>query len=407
MADTILVVNAGSSSIKFSVYGVGGASDLALTLKGQVDGIGTHPRLRARDAGGRPLVDQTFSSAEISDVAVAMGRVGAWLRQYLHGAMPVAVGHRVAHGGPAYRVPVAVDDDILATLERLVPLAPMHQPYNLHPIRTIQERFPRTVQVACFDTGFHQGHPDVADRFAIPEALYLEGVRRYGFHGLSYEYIARALPSVAPEIAQGSVVVAHLGSGASMCAIKGGRSVDSTMAFTGLDGLPMGTRCGQIDPGVLLYLVSEKGYGAKELERFLYHESGLRGLSGISNDVRDLLTSEDPRARLALDYFVYRVARELGALAAAMQGIDAVVLTAGISENSPEMRARICGGAAWLGLRLDEAANRAGGPRISTPGSQVSAWVIPTDEERMIAEHTLKVWREQAVPKASRVSGEK
>ena len=340
-------------------------------------------------------------------MAVATGRVGAWLREHLPGAVPVAIGHRVAHGGPDYSAPVTVDDDILAALERLVPLAPMHQPYNLHPIRTIQKRFPGTVQVACFDTAFHRGHPDVADRFAIPEALYDEGVRRYGFHGLSYEYIARALPSVAPEIAQGSVVVAHLGSGASMCAIKGGRSVDSTMAFTGLDGLPMGTRCGQIDPGVLLYLVSEKGYGAKELERFLYHESGLRGLSGISNDVRDLLASEDPRARLALDYFVYRVARELGALAAAMQGIDAVVLTAGISENSPEMRARICGGAAWLGLRLDEAANRAGGPRISTPGSQVSAWVIPTDEERMIAEHTLKVWREQAVPKPSRVSGEK
>jgi acetate kinase len=293
---------------------------------------------------------------------------------------------------------VAVNNEILTALERLVPLAPMHQPYNLRPIRTIQERFPRTVQVACFDTGFHRGHPDVADRFAIPEALHREGVRRYGFHGLSYEFIARTLPNVAPEIAQGSVVVAHLGSGASMCAIKGGRSVDSTMAFTGLDGLPMGTRCGQIDPGVLLYLVSEKGYGAKELERFLYHETGLKGLSGISNDVRDLLASADPGARLALDYFVYRVTRELGALAAAMQGIDALVLTAGISENSPDMRARICRGAAWLGLRLDEAANRAGGPRISTQDSKVSAWVIPTDEERMIAEHTLKVCREQAAP---------
>jgi len=403
MADTVLVVNAGSSSIKFSVYDVGGASsDLALSLKGQVDAIGTHPRLRARDASGRPLVDQTFPVSEVPDVGAAMERVAVWLRERFAGVVPAAVGHRVAHGGADYAAPVAVDDQILKTLERFVPLAPLHQPHHLRPIRAIQQRFPRTLQVACFDTAFHRGHPDVADRFAIPEALYREGVRRYGFHGLSCEYIARALPRVAPEIAQGAVVVAHLGSGASMCAIKGGRSLDSTMAFTALDGLPMGTRCGRIDPGVLLYLVSEKGYGAKELERLLYHEAGLRGLSGISNDVRDLLASEDPRARLALDYFVYRVAQELGSLAAAMEGIDAVVLTAGISENSPEMRARICARAAWLGLRLDEAANRAGGPRISTPDSRVSVWVIPTDEERMIAEHTVAVWREQrAVPRVA------
>jgi acetate kinase len=391
MADLILVINAGSSSLKFSVYDIGGASGLVLSLKGQMDGIGTRPRLRARDAGGRPLLDQTFPAAEVPDVGVATGRVGAWLRERLPGALPVAVGHRVAHGGPDYPAPVAVDDGVLAALERLAPLAPLHQPHNLRPIRTIQERFPSALQVACFDTAFHRGHPDVADRYALPEALYQEGVRRYGFHGLSYEYVTRTLPSVAPEIAQGAVVIAHLGSGASMCAVRGGRSVDSTMGFTALDGLPMGTRCGQIDPGVVLYLLSEKGYDLKAVERLLHQEAGLRGLSGISNDVRDLLASEDPRARLALDYFVYHVARELGALAAALEGIDAVVLTAGISENSPEMRARICARAAWLGLRLDEAANRAGGPRISTPDSRVSAWVIPTDEERMIAEHTLAV----------------
>jgi acetate kinase len=313
----------------------------------------------------------------------------------------VAVGHRVAHGGPVYSAPVIVDDAVLAVLDRFVPLAPLHQPHNLQPMRAIGQRFPGVPQVACFDTAFHRGHAEVADRYALPDELYQAGVRRYGFHGLSYEYIARTLPAVAPGVVQGAVVVAHLGSGASMCAVKGGRSVDSTMGFTALDGLPMGTRCGQLDPGVVLHLLSERGYGVKEVERLLYQEAGLRGLSGSSNDVRDLLASQDPRARLALDYFVYRVGRELGGLAAAMGGIDALVLTAGIAENSAEMRGRICAQAAWLGLRLDEAANQAGGPRISTPGSRVSAWVIPTDEERMIAEHTLATWRRHREASAS------
>jgi len=390
MADTILVVNAGSSSIKVALFAIEAGRALRLTARGQIDGIGTQPRLRARDAQGATLADEKFSAADVADVPAAMAKVGEWLRAHLAGAVPVAVGHRVVHGGPAFAAPQRVDDAVLAELERLVPLAPLHQPSSLQPIRALQARFPRTPQVVCFDTAFHRAHPEVADRYALPEALYREGVRRYGFHGLSYEYIARTLPRVAPEIAQGSVVVAHLGSGASMCALHNGRSVDSTMGFTALDGVPMGTRCGQLDPGVLLYLLGQKGWSVKEVEHLLYHEAGLRGLSGLSNDVRDLLASDAPSARLALDYFVYRIAREVGSLAGAMNGIDGLVFTAGVGENSPDIRERVCARAGWLGLRLDDAANRAGGPRISAPGCRVSAWVIPTDEERMIAEHTVE-----------------
>ena len=390
MADTILVVNAGSSSNKVALFAIEAGRALRLTARGQIDGIGTQPRLRARDAQGATLADEKFSAADVADVPAAMVKVGEWLRAHLAGAVPVAVGHRVVHGGPAFAAPQRVDDAVLAELERLVPLAPLHQPSSLQPIRALQARFPRTPQVVCFDTAFHRAHPEVADRYALPEALYREGVRRYGFHGLSYEYIARTLPRVAPEIAHRSVVVAHLGSGASMCALQNGRSVDSTMGFTALDGVPMGTRCGQLDPGVLLYLLGQKGWSVKEVEHLLYHEAGLRGLSGLSNDVRDLLASDAPSARLALDYFVYRIAREVGSLAGAMNGIDGLVFTAGVGENSPDIRERVCARAGWLGLRLDDAANRAGGPRISAPGCRVSAWVIPTDEERMIAEHTVE-----------------
>ena len=391
MADTILVVNAGSSSIKFSLFALSGGRTLALASKGQIDGIGTQPHLRAKDAQGATLVDQKYAPAEVPDGPAALAQVGGWLGAHLGGEVPMAVGHRVVHGGPQFTAPRRVDDTVLAELERLVPLAPLHQPQSLQPIRALQARFPRTPQVVCFDTAFHRAHPEVADRYALPEALYQEGVRRYGFHGLSYEYIARSLPHAAPELAEGAVVVAHLGSGASMCAIRAGRPVDTTMGFTALDGLPMGTRCGQLDPGVLLYLLGEKGWSLKAVEHLLYHEAGLRGLSSLSNDVRDLLASDQPSARLALDYFVYRIARETGALAGAMGGIDGLVFTAGVGENSPDVRARVCTRLEWLGLRLDAAANRAGGPRISAPGCRVSAWVIPTDEERMIAEHTLEV----------------
>jgi acetate kinase len=396
MADTILVVNAGSSSIKFSSFEIGEGRTLRLVSKGQMDGIGTQARLRVRDAQGAALTDQKFGTDDVPDVAAAMLAVGAWLRSHLGGGWPVAVGHRVVHGGPLYSAPQRVDDTVLGALERFVSLAPLHQPHNLGPIQTIRTRFPDIPQVACFDTAFHRGHAEVADRYALPDALYQEGIRRYGFHGLSYEYIARTLPHVAPGIAQGAVVVAHLGSGASLCAMRAGRSVDSTMGFTALDGLPMGTRCGQLDPGVVLYLLDRKGWSVRDVERLLYREAGLRGLSGISNDVRELLASEAPAARLALDYFVYRIGRELGSLVAALGGIDGLVLTAGIGENSPEIRARICAGAGWLGVRLDQAANRAGGPRISAADSRLSVWVVPTDEERMIAEHTLEVVRRPA-----------
>jgi acetate kinase len=392
MSDTILVINAGSSSLKFSVYGVA-AAGIDLACKGQIEGLGTRPHLNVRDRSGAVLADADFSPEEVRDIPAAIGRVGAWLRERFGGELPMAVGHRVVHGGSLYSAPVVVDDEVYATLERLIPLAPLHQPGNLTPIRVMRERFPQLLQVACFDTAFHRSHPEVAERYALPEELYRDGVRRYGFHGLSYEYIARTLPTVAPEIAEGAVVVAHLGSGASLCAVSNGRSMDSTMGFTALDGVPMGTRCGQIDPGVLLFLMTEKGYGAREIERLLYHESGLKGLSGVSNDVRDLLASSAPGARLALDYFVYRIGREIGSLAAALGGIDGLVFTAGIGENSAEMRSRICERAAWLGARLDDAANHGGKTCISAAGSHPSVWVIPTNEERIIAEHTLALWR--------------
>jgi acetate kinase len=393
MPEAILVLNAGSSSIKFSVYALGEDDRPGLDSKGQIEGIGTRPRFVAEDAKGESLRDETFEIAGSDGHVQALRRLGGWLRERLADDQLVAAGHRVVHGGPDLTAPVTVDDAVLARLERLVPLAPLHQPHNLAAIKAIRAQMPGLPQVACFDTAFHRGHPELADWFALPRHLYDEGVRRYGFHGLSYEYIARTLPAVAPEIAGGRVVVAHLGSGASMCAIAAGASVDSTMGFTALDGLPMGTRCGALDPGVVLYLGRAHGMDADAIERMLYHDCGLKGVSGISNDMRDLLASDDPRAAQAIDLFVWRICRELGALAAALDGLDGLVFTAGIGERSPEIRARVCARAAWLGIELDEAANRAGGPRISTAGSRVAVYAIPTDEEQMIARHTLAVLR--------------
>jgi acetate kinase len=300
------------------------------------------------------------------------------------------VGHRVVHGGPDYDRPVLVDHGVVSRLERYAALAPLHQPHNLAPIRALLAKFPSLPQVACFDTAFHRSHNDLADFYAIPRQLHQDGVRRYGFHGLSYEYIAKTLPEVAPHVAAGRVIVAHLGSGASMCALSGGRSIESTMGFTALDGLPMGTRPGQIDPGVILYLISVKGMAAAELQDFLYRNCGLKGLSGVSNDVRELQTSKDPNAAFAIAYFAYRVALNAGMLAAALRGIDALVFTAGIGENSDSIRARIADHLGWLGVELDPVKNARHSLLISRPDT-TPVYVLPTDEELMIAQHTLSL----------------
>src|SRR4249919_845895 len=386
--DAILVVNAGSSSLKFQVFATGASGDLDCLVKGQMDGIGTRPRLRAAGPDKKPLIDQSYPVEKVPDLPAATQETGDWLRKTQKVNL-VAVGHRVVHGGPEYSRPVRLTADVVAKLERYVSLAPLHQPNNLAPIRSLFARRPELPQVACFDTAFHRDHGALADHFAIPEKFYEEGVRRYGFHGLSYEYIADRLRQIAPEAAKGRVIVAHLGSGASMCALADGRSVESTFGFTALDGLPMGTRPGQLDPGVVLYLLQEKQLNAGQIQKLLYGECGLKGLSGISNDVRDLEGSADPQARFALDYFAYRVALNAGMMAAALGGIDGFVFTAGIGENSPSMRARIAERIAWLGVALDPAANAAGRLLISRPDSRVPVYVVPTDEELMIARHTL------------------
>jgi len=392
----ILVVNAGSSSVKFQVFTADAAGPRRL-LKGQVDGIGTKPRLRAEAAGKTKLIDQTYAAEQLRDVPTALQTAGAWLREAQKIA-PAAVGHRVVHGGPQYNQPIQIDQDVLSRLEEYAPLAPLHQPNNLAPIRVLLERMPGIPQIACFDTAFHRNHGALADHYAIPQRFYAEGVRRYGFHGLSYEYVASRLPEVAPAVARGRVVVAHLGSGASMCALSGGGSVESTMGFTALDGLPMGTRPGQIDPGVVLYLIDQKKMSAAEVQKLLYNECGLKGLSGVSNDVRDLESSAEPTAAFALEYFVYRVGLWTGTLAAALGGLDAFVFTAGIGENSPSMRARIAAKLEWLGCELDVDANKANASLISSPKSRIPIYVVPTDEEFMIARHTLSVLSKASKP---------
>ena len=401
--DAILVINAGSSSVKFQVFGLSSSGDLQRLIRGQVQGIGTHPSLRAETHDGSLLIDRAYATDEVGDVPAAIAAAGEWLRQTQTVDL-AAVGHRVVHGGPRYDRPVAVDHEVMARLEQYNSLAPLHQPNNLAPIRSLLTNRPDLLQVACFDTAFHRSHDAVTDHYAIPEHFYREGVRRYGFHGLSYEYVAGRLCEIAPGIAKRRVIIAHLGNGASMCALTEGRSVDSTMGFTALDGLPMGTRSGQIDPGVLLYMLTEKGMSAEAVQELLYRDSGLKGMSGVSNDMRELEASSDPAAALAVDYFVQHIGLNAGMLAAALGGLDAFVFTAGIGENSAMIRTRVAGKIAWLGAIFDPVANREGKTVFSQPESKVALYVVPTDEELMIARHTsslLIASREQVHPSGS------
>jgi len=388
--DAIAVVNAGSSSLKFSLFGARGDA-LELCVHGQAEGLYTAPRFAAKDAAGRVLDEKSWGDGIALGHDGALDHLLAFMRGQLASHRLVGVGHRVVHGGQDYSLPIRVDESVLARLETLIPLAPLHQPQNLAPIRGLLVRAPQLPQVACFDTAFHRAQPAVAQAFALPKAITDRGVRRYGFHGLSYEYIAGVLGKHDARAAGGKSVVLHLGNGASMCAITDGRSVATTMGFTAADGLPMGTRSGSLDPGVMLYLMDELAMDARAIEKLIYQQSGLLGVSGTSSDMRTLQASADPAAKAAIDLFIYRIGRELGSLAAALRGLDAIVFTGGIGEHSASLRERVCRDAAWLGVGLDQRANEANGPRISTAASRVTAWVIPTDEELMIARHTRDV----------------
>jgi acetate kinase len=389
VSDAIVVVNAGSSSLKFSLFAQG-QNDLELVARGQAEGLYTSPRFVAKSGAGDVVEEKAWGEGVEFGHAGALDHLIAFLRKRLADHTLVGVGHRVVHGGQEYAKPVQADAAVLAALEKYVPLAPLHQPHNLAPIRLLLERLPNLPQIACFDTAFHRGQPSVAQAFALPKSLTDRGVIRYGFHGLSYEYIAQALPAHDSHAAAGKVVVLHLGNGSSMCAIAGGRSIASTMGFTAVDGLPMGTRCGSLDPGVLLYLLDELGMDARAIEKLIYQQSGLLGVSGISSDMRTLEASDEPGAKAAIALYVYRIGRELGSLAAALGGVDAIVFTAGIGENSRSLREKVCRDAAWLGVDLDAEANAAArdATRISSAASRVSAWVLPTNEELMIARHT-------------------
>jgi len=388
LADALLVLNAGSSSLKFSLFAAG---SLDLRLHGEIEHIGSAAHFIARDSRDTVLGEKRWRKS--------LGHTEElrFLLDFLPGAAAydklAAVGHRVVHGGRDFSGPVLVDSKVLEALDKLVPLAPLHQPHSLAAMRALASLDASIAQVACFDTSFHRTQPPVAQAFALPASITDRGVQRYGFHGLSYEYVASVLPELDARAATGRTIVAHLGAGSSLCALSSGRSIATTMGFTALDGVPMGTRCGSLDPGVVLYMLDQLGMSTREVEHMLYSESGLAGVSGLSGDMRELASSADPQARTAIDLYVYRIGREIGSLAAALGGLDALVFTGGIGEHHPSVRAAICAAAGWLGVEPDAPANESGGPRISAESSRVSAWVIPTDEELVIAKHTLQTLR--------------
>lgn len=388
LRDTLLVVNAGSSSLKFHVYGIESRPVPLFRFGGQISGIGTrHAAIRIHDSAGRAELSRELGRSETVDLQSAQQVVAEWLTGRLS-RPPRAVGHRIAHGGPDFSRSVVIDEDVLQRLEALIPLAPLHQQNNLAPVHVIRERWPKLMQVACFDTAFHQGFNEVVERFALPQRFYEHGIRRYGFHGLSYEYMAQRLREIMPAIAAGRVIVAHLGSGASACAMVNGRSVESTMSFTALDGLPMSTRPGRLDAGVVLWMMAQ-GMSHQEVQRVLYNESGLLGLSGLSGDVRELLASDSPDAALALKYYAYRVAEGIAGLCTATRGLDALIFTAGVGENSAPVRAAICEHLDWLGIRLDPQRNAVSEAQISSADSPIPVYVEPTNEEWIIAQKTL------------------
>ncbi len=391
MSDAVVVLNAGSSSLKFSIYGVPDRA-LDLAARGQIEGLGTSPRFKAKDQQGKVLADVELQGSNNGfGHPEAFAHLAQWALDHYGGTLrAVAVGHRMAHGGLEFTKPTLINAEVVTRLEQLVPLVPLHQPHNLAAVNGVMQLRPDLAQVACFDTAFHRTKPRVADRFGLPDEMFQRGGRRWGFHGLSYESVAGRFRQIAPDVSAGRVIVAHLGSGASLCAMHDGRSVDTTMSFSALDGLPMGTRCGNLDPGVILFLLRQ-GWNVDQLEDLLYKKSGLLGISNVSNDVRVLLASDCPLAAEAIEYFVYRIVREIGSLTAALGGLDALVFTAGIGENSPVIRQQVCHGLAWLGITIEPDANQRGSTCISPQGQAPSVWMIPTDEEAVIASHTLSV----------------